>query len=513
MPGSDILLLGVLGAIALGFGLAWTRARAKLAELQHRFAPIIRAEAEATRLRREAEEYSTRVRGHANQEAARVREAGAQVTAAAKDDASRLRSEAEAFVAAQAAERARWEQQVRQLSSDYGQAKSTYDRLKHEVGLLEENLEDLSYGLYRPHFTFQSSADYKRVLEQLQGDERTMIRDGRAAVCHAKWEVGGSSREGERMTKQYVKLMLRAFNGECDAAVAKVSWNNLAKMEERIRKTFETLNKLGSVMQMEITEPYLQLRLRELQFTHEEEEKRQQEREEQRRVREQRREEERVQRELATAQQEAEQSERGFNKALEKARREAERSEGAAREALAARIAELENQLAEAHARKERAIAQAQLTRCGHVYVLSNMGSFGDGVIKVGMTRRLEPLERVAELGDASVPFPFDVHALIYTEDAPDLETALHEFLWAKRINLANDRKEFFRATLEDVETFVRQRGVKAEFVRLAEAKEYRQTTWTVEQQRLAAPSTPAATPPASEFPDVLAEPAPLPTT
>ena len=143
---------------------------------------------------------------------------------------------------------------------------------------------------------------------------------------------------------------------------------------------------------------------------------------------------------------------------------------------MAARIQELEAQLAAAHAQKERVKAQAELTKCGHVYILSNMGSFGEEVVKIGMTRRLEPRERVAELGDASVPFPFDLHTLIYTDNAPALETELQTHFWEHRINLANDRKEFFQVPIAEVEAYLCERGLKCTFNRLAEAKEYRQT-------------------------------------
>ncbi|MFQ5792597.1 MAG: DUF4041 domain-containing protein, partial [Acidobacteriota bacterium] len=154
------------------------------------------------------------------------------------------------------------------------QARTTYEALTREISLLEENLEDISFGLYRPHFSFQTSEEYKRQLETLRDRERRLIRDGRAALCSAQWTVGGSAKEGARMAKQNMKLVLRAFNGECDAALAKVAWNNISKMEERVRKSFDAINKLGTVLQVSITEEFLELKLDELRLTHEYEEKR-----------------------------------------------------------------------------------------------------------------------------------------------------------------------------------------------------------------------------------------------
>lgn len=278
------------------------------------------------------------------------------------------------------------------------------------------------------------------------------------------------------MMKQYQQLVLRAFNGETDAAIANVTWNNYRVMEERIRKTHEALNKLGTVMRITIAEPYRDLRLEELRLVFEHEERKQQEREEQRRIRAQMREEEKVQRELARAQEEAEKEEARQERALEKARKEAAAAVGAEHDLLAQRVVELERQLVAAHEQRERAMARAQLTKSGHVYIISNIGSFGEGVLKIGMTRRLEPEERIQELGDASVPFPFDVHALIYSENAPDLEAALHNRFWERRINHANERKEFFRVTVDEIASYAREAGLIVEFAQLAEAKEYRQT-------------------------------------
>lgn len=114
----------------------------------------------------------------------------------------------------------------------------------------------------------------------------------------------------------------------------------------------------------------------------------------------------------------------------------------------------------------------AQLTRSGHVYVISNLGSFGENVFKIGMTRRLEPMDRIRELGDASVPFDFDVHAMIYCEDAPSLECAFQARFEGRAINLVNPRKEFFAVSIEQIEAVVREKGLNIELTKLAEARD-----------------------------------------
>jgi len=445
---------------------AFARQRAESQRLSHRFRKVIDADEEARRIRDEANEKARGILSTADAEASKVK--------AALVEAQRL-ADAELESARQS--RQRIDSDRARLLTEYHDAKGLYDRLTKEVRLLEENLEDISYGVYRPHFTFHSSKEYKEALEDLWKKDKEMVRSGLAAKSEAEWQVGGSKKEGERMTKQYLKLLVRAFNAECDACMARVSWNNHDVMEARIRKSFDALNKLGSTMQMSICEPYLELKLLELQFTHEHEEKLQEEKEDARRAREQMREEEKVQRELAAAAEKAEKEERSAARDLEKARREAENAADDAEKAvLAGRIQELEAQLASAHSDRERVVAQAQLTRCGHVYVLSNIGAFGEEIVKIGMTRRLEPRERVAELGDASVPFPFDLHALVYTEDAPKLETEMHNRFWDRRINLANDRKEFFKVPLAEIEGYLKEQGFNCTFEAVCEAKEYRLT-------------------------------------
>jgi len=190
--------------------------------------------------------------------------------------------------------------------------------LSRQTMLLEENLADLSFGLYKPHFNFQTPEQYKTALERLRDQERQVIRDGTAAVCPTTWTVGNSLKEGARMVRLNSKLILRAFNGECEAALADVSWNNITRMEERIRKSAEAIRKLEDVLQISITPEYLQLKLNELRLAHELEQKKYEDREEQRRVREERREEERALRETEQAREEAEREEVRYQKALEK---------------------------------------------------------------------------------------------------------------------------------------------------------------------------------------------------
>jgi Rad3-related DNA helicase len=281
------------------------------------------------------------------------------------------------------------------------------------------------------------------------------------------------------MIKRNRKLILYAFNGECDSIISKVKWNNATKMEERIEKAFKDINKLGEVFSIYITDYFKNLKIEELSLTHEYEEKKYQEKEEQKRIREQMREEDRAQKELEKEQREAEDEEKRFQKALDKARKELGSVSQNELEELNKQISSLEQRLKDAHERKERALSMAQMTKVGHIYVISNIGSFGVGVVKIGMTRRLDPLDRVKELGDASVPFQFDIHAIIHSENAPELERQLHKKFQDQRLNRINSRKEFFRVGLEEIEEFVKGHlNAQIEFTLLAEAREYRETIY-----------------------------------
>jgi hypothetical protein len=173
---------------------------------------------------------------------------------------------------------------------------------------------------------------------------------------------------------------------------------------------------------------------------------------------------------------EAAEQERLIQEALDAARAEMEAAAGERQAELEAKMRELEQQVAEAHAKTERAISEAQRTRVGHVYVISNVGAFGENIYKIGMTRRKDPEERVWELSGAAVPFDFDIHALIHTEDAPSLEAELHRRFADRRVNVVNERKEFFHVSMDEIASVVRERCGDIELTLVAEAAEFFQS-------------------------------------
>ena len=366
---------------------------------------------------------------------------------------------------------------------------------RRELRSVEEAIEIQSFGFYTPKYGFESSAQYTARLKGIREEQQRLIKDDSAAPCDTKWTVGGSAAEGKKMVKQQAKLMLRAFNGECDAAIAKVRYDNVVTMESRLQKAYTDINKLGEVQRVFISRRYMDLKLAELHLVHEHREKVEEEKQEQKRIREQMREEQKAQAEIDRAKAEAEKEQAAAAAALEKAQAQlaAELATSKQHEKLEALVGRLENELKDALDRKAKAIARAQLTRSGHVYVLSNVGSFGDGIYKIGLTRRLDPFERVDELGDASVPFPFDVHAVIFAEDAPSLENKLHRAFASRRVNLVNLRKEYFRVSLDEIQEEVKKHHGVVSFTLLAEAEEYRKSLAAREAgvvPELAAPTT-----------------------
>lgn len=375
------------------------------------------------------------------------------------------------------------EDKLKNLKENYQSAFKVYEELQNQISIYTDDIEIGSFGLYERKFNFDTSEIYKLKIKENYTSQKKLVKEDKAVYCNTEWTVNGSRVEGRKQTKHYKKLMLYAFNGDCDAVIAKVKWNNATKSQERILKTFESLNKLGSVHNINITSEYLNCKIEELLLTHEYEEKKHEEKEEQRQIREMIREEEKAQRDFDKAKKNAEEEESKFKKALEKARLELGVASPQDIFTLNEQIANLEKKLKDAQNTKERAISMAQLTKIGHIYIISNLGSFGDDIYKIGMTRRLNPYDRVKELGDASVPFRFDVHAIIHSENAPLLERELHSKFHDRRLNKINLRKEFFNISLQEIEEFIKKyTDAEIEFTKLAEAKEYRETVKIVQQ-------------------------------
>ncbi|MCX6030496.1 MAG: DUF4041 domain-containing protein [Chloroflexi bacterium] len=349
---------------------------------------------------------------------------------------------------------------------------------RNEIVILDEEILLQSFGFYKPRYELQNSEQYKVKLDQIRERQAALIKAGKAASCPTNVTMNNSQKEGERMIRDYTKLVLRSFNNECDASIVDLKFSNIEAIEKKIRKAYEILNNLTQRMNISITNEYLNLKLQELYLCYEYQVKKQQEKEEQKRLREQMREEAKLLKEIEDMKLKLAKEEKHFNQALEALdQRLQQATDDVERKALEREKASIQQKLAGVERDKLDIQNREQNTRAGYVYIISNIGAFGENVYKIGVTRRLEPKERIDELGDSSVPFDFDIHAMIFSDDAPALETALHEAFNRRKLNMINRRREFFHVTLDEIEMVVKNNFNKpVEFARLADAAEYRQS-------------------------------------
>ncbi|WP_281636866.1 DUF4041 domain-containing protein [Flavobacterium marginilacus] len=274
-----------------------------------------------------------------------------------------------------------------------------------------------------------------------------------------------------------INFILDAFNGKVDSVLSKVKKDNYGTLEQKIKDAYQVVNNNGKAFRNAIiTEEYLNSRIDELKWAVITQELKWQEQEEQRRIKEQIREEEKARREFEKAIREAQKEEETLKKLIDKAQKEVSQANNEQKFKFEEKLRELEEKLKIAEDKNQRAISMAQQTKSGNVYVISNIGSFGENVFKIGMTRRLEPLDRIKELGDASVPFEFDVHSMIFSNDAPKLERELHKKFMRLQMNKVNPRKEFFKVTLSDIKDEVEKMEINAKWTMTADALQYRES-------------------------------------
>lgn len=375
-------------------------------------------------------------------------------------------------------------EQINQEASDAEKLRDSYltdvEKIKDEIKQKQSELVQLndevlfqSFGLYKPQYDFCNSEEYKNRLEIIRQKQKDMIRADTAVTGSADWSVNGDKRKGQKMVNDMKKLLLRAFNGECDELVSKVKYNNFDSYKKRINTSYEAISKLGKIMSVSITPAYLKFKLDELTLAFEYAQKKQEEKEAQKALREQMREEARLQKEIEEQRKKLEKEQNHYANALERINVQLQSDPD--NSDLIAKKQELEAQALDI----EKAIKDVDYReankRAGYVYVISNIGAFGENVYKIGMTRRLDPMDRVDELGDASVPFNFDVHAMIFTDDAPTLEAALHRAFEDRKLNMVNQRREFFNVTLDEIKAVVRANYDKTvEFVDIPSAEQYR---------------------------------------
>lgn len=454
------------------------------AQLLNKYQPIINMEQYTKQLLDDAEEQAAATRHEADgiyTEAEQLRKETRQKLSDAKDKAELIKSEAreEANKVVSYAE-----EQAKEIAGDAYEAKAKADTYENAIRAMRNTIDGYKDDYIIPnHSVLDDLADefsHKDAGEELKAARKrvkTMVQDGHAGACDYV----------ETHRKTYaIHFAVDAFNGKVDSALAKVKHDNFGKIKQEIIDAFALVNHNGAPFRnARINQEFLDARLTELKWAVATFELKKIEKEEQAAIKAQIREEERAIREAEKARKEAEKEEKMLQKALEKARAELSKASEEQKAEFEAQLAELEGKLQEAEEKGQRALSMAQQTRRGHVYVISNVGSFGEEVFKIGMTRRLEPMDRVKELGDASVPFSFDVHAMIFSEDAPALENELHRRFNQQSVNKINPRKEFFRTTISEVKQAVEQHGIEdVHWTMKAEAAEYRESL-AIEKEQL----------------------------
>ena len=448
---------------ALGNEIAELRTR--VAELRGKDALAL--EAELCRSRTELAEARQRL-VDANEEAARVRheveQQAAAVGEAAEKKAAGLLTQAEGQAAIL---RAGVEHELRQTRSQLDDLRVRLGQAQGQVVQTEKLALLQEAGIYEYRHPLADTVVYKAELSDLKDEIKSSVRNGSAVLASTFWTVNGSAVEGRKMVRDFSKLMLRAYNAEADNCVRSMRPHRLASSIERLDKSRETIARLGNTMSIRISDEFHGMRVRELELMSDYLAKVEEEKERIRAERERQRDEDVARREFER----------------ERARLAKEQAhwlgvqEKWSESNNIAKLTEARIKLDEIAAAIHDVESREANIRTGWVYVISNVGAFGDQMVKIGLTRRLDPKERVRELGDASVPFKFDIHALLFSEDAVSLENKLHQALDDRRVNRVNLRREFFRATPKEVLQVLEGIDLKQhlfEYTEESEAQEWR---------------------------------------
>lgn len=346
---------------------------------------------------------------------------------------------------------------------------------KGQVVTFDDAILVQDFGLYEPRFDFANSSQFKDVLKECREQQKEMVKEFDREADNTTWRVNNSIAEGRKLVKQISKLIMRAYNGECDEIVRKVKTSNVEKSIERVHKSEDAINKLGTVMGVSIPLEYAILKEKEVRLAYEFALQKEREKEELRELKAQEREERKLAQEIAAARKKLEKERKQYLAAYRDASKRLDETPENERIDLQEKVDELRRKLDDVEAAVKDVDYREANQKAGFVYVISNVGSFGEGVYKIGMTRRLEPMERIRELGDASVPFNFDVHAMIFCDDAPRLEAALHKEFEDRKMNLVNTRREFFKASLSEIEEVIKKNYDKTvEFKEVPDADQYR---------------------------------------
>lgn len=369
-------------------------------------------------------------------------------------------------------------EQVKKSNSKLKKKQKILQEIKSQIIEFDDQVLYQDFGLYTPMYELMYSSEYKEKILECRNKQKLMVKEKHATIGGENWCVNNSRRRGKQMINRNIKLLIRCFNNECDTLISKVKFNNYYSIQERIERTFTLLNELTSTLFVEINEEYLNLKLEELSLCYEYENKKNEEKEQRRIQREKEREQAKLLKEIEEARKKIQKEQTHYTTQLKFLNDQIEIESNSERlEFLLQKKNDVEKNLIDLDIALKDVDYREANQKAGYVYVISNIGAFGNDVYKIGMTRRLNPQDRIDELGGASVPFKFDIHAMIFSDDAPALEAALHRAFENRKVNMANGRKEFFNVTLDEIKKVINANYDKTvDFIDIPPAQQYRES-------------------------------------
>lgn len=385
----------------------------------------------------------------------------------------------------------------RQLESNIYSLETQQESLNREIRNLKQQFNELdakvylqSIDYYEPKYDFISSDEYLLHLKEIKSQQNNMLKNNQAYIYDGQWVVGNNEKKGDKLANNILKLVEISFEERCKYLIKEVKFNNVDFIKNKLNKAFDRYNKYLKNAQCRIAKEYLKLKLIELDLQYELEDIKQQEQERDREIKRQTREREAIDKARKRAE-EAEERERNHQQQLDKVRQEILQAKEEEKKQLEERIQELERLVVEDRSEKENALSESRKFKLGYIYVISNIGSLGRDIYRICMTSRSQEDTYVTEMNPV-VPFQFDVHFKIYSEDASDTLQKLHQRFNDTRVNIVNSRRDFFQVSIDEIETAIREIQKRSgvflridKFEKSPQAYEYRQTIAARKKHRI----------------------------
>lgn len=365
-----------------------------------------------------------------------------------------------------------YEQKVFDLNTDFNRKKTL---LEAELYSIKKEIKLLNSKLIQKYYMF---SDYDGITSEECRSKLLLLKQEEKELRENEKDIKIIFESKNKTKERCIRQILRNFNSECDNIILNIKTSNIDACQNKISKSFDTLNKLYRQDGISLEKDVLEIKLKQAALMYTYELKYQQEKEIQRAIKEQMMEEAKAEREIQEQKKKIEKDMQQHISEINRLMKYMQKSQiDVEKELYIEKIKELEEKIKSLEADKELVLEREANSKAGFVYVISNIGSFGEDIYKIGMTRRLEPMDRIKELSSASVPFEFDVHAMIFSSDAPELENLLHKHFANNAVNKVNPRKEFYNVKIESIEKVVRENyNDTVKFTKIPVAAEYRQS-------------------------------------